>query len=160
MTVAEALEFIRERGVVLVAANGPVPCLTEAIINEPIKGSWWAHPRGREIFAVLQGVSDAEEVLFCRLVEGKITLVHRRLWPALLRLAAKFPPDRLAQVRQEHTATGRHVNHETPFPSWVPAGMMAEMTAQAKDMSEADAILALGPWANESQFAKKVIRRK
>ena len=143
MTVAEALELIRDRGIVLVSAKGPAPRLTEAIINEPIKGSWWAHPRGHEIFAVLQGVSESEDVLFCRLVEGKVTLVHRRLWPALVRLAARFPAANLAQVRQEHTDSGRHVNHETPFPDWVPAAVAKE----AKAMSEADALLALGNWA-------------
>ncbi|HEX9391155.1 MAG TPA: hypothetical protein VF928_07570 [Usitatibacteraceae bacterium] len=143
MTVAEALAFIRDRGVVLVSAKGPVPRLTEAIIGEPIQGGWWAHPRGREIFAVLDGVSDSADVLFCRLVDGKITLVHRRLWPALVRLAARFPPDRLAQVRQEHTAIGRHVNHETPFPDWVPAAVSRE----ASTLSEEDALLALGAWA-------------
>lgn len=155
LTVAEALEFIRHQGVVLVSAKGSVPRLTEAIIGEPIKGSWWAHPRGREIFAVLQGVSDAKEILFCRLVDGKVTLVHRRLWPALVRLAAKFPPDRLAQVRQEHTASGRHVNHETPFPDWVPAAVAKE----AKGMSEADALLALGAWAVADKLARKLTGR-
>ncbi len=142
MTIAEALEFIRHEGVVLVSAKGPVPRLTEAIIGEAIKGSWWAHPRGREIFVVLGGVSDSTDVLFCRLVDGKITVVHRRLWPALVRLAKRFPAERLAQVRQEHTASGQHVNHETPFPDWVPAAVAKE----AKGLSEADALLALGGW--------------
>ena len=142
LTVAEAIEFIRHQGVVLVSAKGPVPRLTEAIIGETIKGSWWGHPRGREIFAVLGGVSDSPDALFCRLVEGKITVVHRRLWPALVRLAARFPAANLAQVRQEHTESGRHVNHEVPFPTWVPAAV----TKEAKAMSEADALLALGNW--------------
>ena len=142
LTVAEALEFIRHQGVVLVSAKGPVPRLTEAIIGEPIKGSWWGHPRGREIFAVLGGVSDSADVLFCRLVEGKITVVHRRLWSALVRLATRFPVANLAQVRQEHTESGRHLNHETPFPDWVPAAV----AKVAKAMSEADALLALGNW--------------
>lgn len=142
MTVAEALEFIRHQGVVLVSAKGPVPRLAEAIIGETIKGSWWGHPRSRQIFAVLGGVSDSADVLFCRLVEGKITVVHRRLWPALVRLAARFSAANLAQVRQEHTESGRHVNHKTPFPDWVPAAV----AQAAKAISEADALLALGNW--------------
>ncbi len=142
LTVTEALAFIRHQGVVLVSAKGPVPRLTEAIIGEPIQGSWWGHPRGREIFAVLDGISDSPDVLFCRLVEGKITIVHRRLWPARGKLAARFPAARLAQVRQEHTDSGSHVNHETPFPDWVPA----EVVKEAKAMREADALRALGDW--------------
>ncbi len=136
----------------LVSAKGPVPKLTEAIIGEPIKGSWWGHPRGREIFTVLDGVSDSADVLFCRAVDGKTTAVHRRLWPALVRLAARFPAADLAQVRQEHTESGKHVNHETPFPDWVPAAVMKE----AKGMSEADALLALGAWVPvKSQTEKR-----
>ena len=52
-TSEEALAFVREHGVVLVSAKGTVPRLTEAIIGEPIKGSWWAHPQSHHIFTVL-----------------------------------------------------------------------------------------------------------
>jgi hypothetical protein len=140
MTAAEALAFVKEHGVVLVSAKAPVPRLTEAIAGEPIKGSWWGHPKSHQIWAVIEAVTESEDVLVCRLIKGKITLVHRRLWPALVRLANLFPPDRIAKVRQEHTASGRHVNQEVPFPRWVPA----EVMTQAKFMTEEEAIAALG----------------
>ena len=140
MTATEALAFIEEHGVVLVSAKGPVPRLTEVIAGEHIKGSWWGHPKSHQIFAILEAVTESEDVLVCRLVKGKITLVHRRLWPALVRAAARFPPDGMARVRQEHTASGRHVNKEVPFPRWVPA----EVMKQANSISEEEAIAALG----------------
>ena len=143
MTAAEALVFIEQHGVVLASANGPVPRLTEAIAGEPIKGSWWGHPKGQQIFLILEAVTESEVVLVCRLVKGKITLVHRRLWPALVRLAKSFSPDQIAQVKQEHTSSGRHVNKEVPFPRWVPA----EVIKRAKSMTEAEAFAALGEWA-------------
>jgi hypothetical protein len=40
MTADEAISFIKENGVVLASAKGPVPRLTEAIVNGPVKGSW------------------------------------------------------------------------------------------------------------------------
>lgn len=144
MTAAEALAFIEEHGVVLVSAKGPVPRLTEAIAGERIKGSWWGHPKGQQIFAILEVVTESEDVLVCRLIKGRITLVHRRLWPALVRLAKRFPPDQIAQVRQEHTASGRHVNKEVPFPLWVPAAVRK----QAKLINEEEAIAMLGKWAS------------
>ena len=143
MTAAEALAFVEKHGVVLVSAKGPVPRLTEAITGEPIKGSWWGHPKSHRIFAILEVVTESEDVLVCRLFKGKITLVHRRLWPALVRVAARFPPDRISRVRQEHTSSGQHVNQEVPFPRWVPA----EVIKQAKSLSEEEAIAALGAWA-------------
>src|SRR5688500_16488597 len=120
MTADEALSFVEKQGVVLVSAKGGVPSLTEAIVGEAIKGSWWSHPRSHQIFAILEVLTESEDILVCRLVQGKVTLVHRRLWPALVRVAKRFPAAQIAQVRQEHTPSGKHENHEVPFPKWVP----------------------------------------
>ena len=143
MDAAQALEFVREHGVVLVSASGPAPKLTEAIAGETIKGSWWGHPKGKQIYAVLEAVSDDADVLVCRLLDDKLTLVHRRLWPALAAAAGHFPPSRLCQVTQVHTAGGRHRNVETAFADWLPA----DVAAAAKDIAPASALAALGPWA-------------
>ena len=67
MTGEEALAFVRQHGVVLASGKGPVPNVVEAIANEPIKGSWWGHPRGREIFRILQQLQVSQEILVCRL---------------------------------------------------------------------------------------------
>ncbi|SRR6266498_1187910 len=139
-TAKDAMAFVCEHGVVLASAKGPAPRLTEAIVGETIKGSWWAHPQSHRIYAILQAVTDSEQVLVCRLVNGKITLVHRRLWPALVRLAERFAPEQLAQVREEHTPSGRHVSRDVRFPQWVPPDVAAEANA----MSEADALAAFG----------------
>src|SRR5262245_53227262 len=121
MTTRQALAFVRQYGVVLESAQGPVPSLAEAIAGAPIHGSWWSHPSSHLIFEVTRFVRDCEEVLVCRVVEGKVTLVHRRLWPALVRLAPRFSRPSLARIREVHTAAGRHVVRSLPFPKWVPA---------------------------------------
>ncbi len=143
MTNDQAKAFVQKHGVVLVSGKGPVPRLVEAVVSEPIKGSWWSHPKSKEIFSVLQAVVESDDVLVCRLVEGKVTLVHRRLWPALVRVAKRFPRNRVAQVQQVHSASGRHVNREVPFPTWVPV----EVSERAKVISEEEALGALGPWS-------------
>lgn len=156
MTAEEAMAFIRRHGVVLVSAKGAVPRLTEAIVNEPIKGSWWAHPKSHHIFAILEVVTDSEDILVCRLVDGKITLVHRRLWPALVRVANRFSPDRIAQVQQEHAPAGHHVSREVSFPKWVPA----DVREQAKTIGEQEALAALGTWMALPNQPLKGTRRK
>jgi hypothetical protein len=143
MTPAQAISFIKKNGVVLASAKGPVPRLTEAIVNEPITGSWWAHPKSHQIFSVLQAVTRSEDVLVCRLVDGKVTLIHRRLWPALVRVAKRFSSARISQVHEEHTSSGRHITREVPFPKWVPPGV----EKRAKGMSEKEAFDSLGPWS-------------
>lgn len=113
---------------VLASARGPVPNLAEAVAGGPIKGSWWGHARGKQIFDALTAVSDDPDVRCFKLVDGKVTFVHRRLWPALVRLADELGPARLAEIRQEHTAAGKHVNRVTPFPDWVPADVSRAAT--------------------------------
>ena len=119
--IVEPLEWVREQGIVLQSARGPVPNLAEYVAGEPIRGSWWGHASGHEIFAVLSRVLNSTDVIATRLVDGKITLIHRRLWPALVRVANRFPKERLASVDEEHTASGAHRTIEIPFPEWVPA---------------------------------------
>src|ERR1700685_4262083 len=118
------MAFVRRHGMVLVSAKGPVPRLTDAIAGETIKGSWWAHSKSHQIYSVLQILEGSPDILVCRFIAGRVTFVHRRLWPAIVKLAGHFHPEQLAQVRQEHTASGRHVNHLTAYPKWVPTEIL------------------------------------
>ena len=144
------MAFVRQHGVVLASAKGKAPNLVQAIAGEPIKGSWWAHPDGKRIFAVLSAVTDSDEVLVCRLVGGKITLVHRRLWPALARLADAFSPEQIARVLDGHTASGRHVSRAVAFEEWVPSTVMAEADA----LDDSKALALLGEWLPPSAVAQ------
>lgn len=145
MTAAEALAFVSTHGVVLESASGPVPSLAGEITGGPVHGSWWAHARSREIFALTRAVRDCPDVLVCRLVDGKITYVHRRLWPALVRLSERFPHKNLAKVHEKHTDAGRHINEEVAFPGWVSR----ELAAQARQLDEPSALGELGAWCTK-----------
>lgn len=123
-TPFDAVGFVARHGVVLASAKGPVPNLAEAVAGEPIRGSWWGHRRGSEIFQALNAISDSDDVLCFRLVEGKLTFVHRRLWAPLVRLVDELGREPLTAIKQEHTATGAHRNVRTPFPKWVPQDVM------------------------------------
>jgi hypothetical protein len=81
--------LVAERGLVTVRE------LASLIAGEPIRGSWWAHPRGHDIVHALGALDDHPDILLVKLIEGKQTLVHRRLWPALNRIQLErslWPP--------------------------------------------------------------------
>jgi hypothetical protein len=130
-----AIAFVKRHGIVLQAARGPVPSLAEAIAGEPIRGSWWGHAKGQEIFRASLAVSESPDVLVCKLIDGKVTYIHRRLWPALVKLAPRFRKTQLTRVWEEHTASGAHVSRRVAFPDWVPA----EVVYEANTLSLADA---------------------
>ena len=141
MSPKQALAFVEKHGVVLQAARGPVPSLAEAIAGERIRGSWWGHPKGQAIFLAAEAVNEDPDVLVCKLVDGKVTYVHRRLWPALVKLASALPKARLAKVWNEHTASGAHRARRLAFPAWVPA----EVARQAERLPLAEAQALLSP---------------
>ncbi len=134
------MAFVKKRGVVLMSARGFVPSLAEAIAGEPVRGSWWGHPKSQHMYRVFEAVCDSGQVLVCRLVGGKVTFVHRRLWPALVRLASRLPKRGLAAIREEHTVRGHHRTVVTPYPRWVPK----EVQRRAKRLSVAQAVSAVG----------------
>lgn len=119
-TAERVLAELRDRGMLLQSARGPIPNVAELVAGEPIKGSWWGHRAGHEIFVVLNELADSDDVVRLRLVGKKITLVHRRVWPALVRVADRFAPEALAAITEEHTPSGAHRTTTTPFPEWVP----------------------------------------
>jgi hypothetical protein len=70
--------LLRKRGLLTLSE------LASLVAGEEIRGTWWAHPKGKEIFAVATKLEDAKGVLVAKLVDGKVTYVDERLWPALL----------------------------------------------------------------------------
>ncbi len=122
-----------EHGMLLESARGPLPNVAELVAGESISGSWWGHSKSHDIFATLNVLADSPDVVRTRLVNGKVTIIHRRVWPALVRVADHFAPKQLAALREEHTASGAHRVHERPFPEWVPGDVhvaAAELSAQ------------------------------
>jgi hypothetical protein len=128
-------------GMLLQSARGPIPNVAELVAGEPIRGSWWGHPAGHAIFDALETLGESPDVVRLRLVNGKVTLVHRRVWPALVRVAGQLDPGRLAALHEEHTASGAHRVEEQPFPSWVPD----DVVRSAARLSEDDAWAQLPP---------------
>ena len=100
-----------------------------------MKGGWWAHPKGNGIFLFSRAIRSSSDVLVCRLIDEKITYIHRRLWPAIVRSAGRFSKHRLAAVKETHTPAGKHKLLVTPFPKWVPN----EVLRAAQKLTEKEA---------------------
>jgi|SRR5687768_3917995 len=151
-----ALAFVEEHGIVLEGGRGPVRSLVEAITGEAVRGSWWGHPKAQAIFRATRAVRDSPDVVVCRLVGGRITYIHRRLWPAVVRLVGRIGRSRLGAIREEHTTSGAHRLVTIPFPQWVSA----TTRAAADRLSEAEALQLCGEWLDVEESAKAAARKK
>jgi hypothetical protein len=61
--------------------------LTTLVANGSVTGSWWAHPQAQRMYTLINTLTEHSDLLVVKLVRGKATFLHRRLWPALLAVA-------------------------------------------------------------------------
>ncbi len=104
------LEAIAEHGLLLLQDKKLANVVT-LMTGERVKGSWWAHRRAHEIFRALEALPE-DQVIATKLVGGKVTFVHRSLWPDLLAVATG---EREYEV---HTESGRHEKRFEPWSAW------------------------------------------
>jgi len=81
-----------ERTGVLLVSDAVLPSLAGLVAQTPIHGSWWSHPEAHAIFLLAKKLGDHPEALTVRLLSGKFTYVHRRLWPSLFAVAGAREP--------------------------------------------------------------------
>src|SRR5258706_3548079 len=84
-TPREALRWIRRHAIATMTPTRRFQSLVTEVVGGPVRGSWWSHPKGQVIFRLGESLHDSADVLTAKLVDGKITLLHRALWPALAR---------------------------------------------------------------------------
>lgn len=138
-SLEEALRFVERNGIVLESAHGRVPAFADFVAGERVT-RWWGHPKGKLIFALTRALRDSPDVLTCRFIDNKITYIHRRLWPALVKLAGELDTRKLGAIREKHLPGGKHELRVTEFPQWVPAEVLA--ASKRLTRSEAQSMLA------------------
>ncbi len=84
-TVLAQLEMIG----FLLQSDRDLPSVAAIVAGAKIKGSWWGHKRGHEIFRALKRLDTDPDVMTTRLVSRKVTFLHRRLWPEFLGIATR-----------------------------------------------------------------------
>ncbi len=90
-SLAGALDELERYGLLL-ESDRALPNLVTLITGGPVRGSWWGHPDGHEIYATSRQLSDHPDVAVTKLVSGKRTYVHRRLWSALIAIGSAREP--------------------------------------------------------------------
>ena len=76
----------------LLESDLKLPSVCTLITGAPLRGSWWSHPLAQTIFQVNEKLEDHPDVLLTKLVSGKVTFVHRDLWPEILAIGTAHEP--------------------------------------------------------------------
>lgn len=97
MTTATANHFKRVYSKILslgflLESDPKLPSVCTLITGAPLRGSWWSHPLAQVIFQVNEQLEDHPDVLIAKLVSGKVTFIHRDLWPEVLAVGNAHEP--------------------------------------------------------------------
>lgn len=68
----------------LLESDSKLPNLAGLVAGEPVRGSWWGHAKGHDIFREAVRLGARADVLVVKLISGKRTYVHRSFWEAVL----------------------------------------------------------------------------
>ena len=134
--VSRLLAMLQDDGLLLVA-DPVLPSVATLVAGEPVRGSWWGHPRGTLIYAVATALDARPDLVSAPLLSGKATYVHRALWPALLGVAT------------EHAAW--QLDNLSPLARLLLAAVVRDGVIETHDAAELDGYgrRALGDAARE-----------
>jgi hypothetical protein len=82
MNLTELLGRLQEFDLLL-DTDPKFPNVTALLAGEAVRGSWWTHPKAREMYRVTSELREHPDVLTIKLVSGKITFIHRPVWMAV-----------------------------------------------------------------------------
>ena len=85
-SVRRVLAELRVRGILL-QSDPKLPSVASIVVGESIAGSWWSRPEANAVYWVLEGLEQQPDLIQAKLVNGKVTLIHRDLWPSLFAVA-------------------------------------------------------------------------
>ena len=93
-------ERLREYDLIL-SSDARFPSVSNIVIGDAITGSWWAHPAAHDVFRLSCELIAHPDVLRMVLVSGKVTLVHRPLWPAVFAIGTAREPWQMSKLSKE-----------------------------------------------------------
>jgi hypothetical protein len=110
----------------LLLQDKQLPNAATLITGERVSGSWWGHPSSHEIFRRLEELDASGDVVATKLISGKVTFVHRKLWPALAAVGGAREP-------------------------WQMRGLSSEARKLLREVDKRGAVRASGPASKELQ---------
>lgn len=85
----------------LLESDRRLPSVSAIVAGEAVKGSWWGHARAHAIYEAAQQLASCPDVVATKLISGKVTYVHCRLWSPLVAVGTSMEPWQLQGLSDE-----------------------------------------------------------
>jgi hypothetical protein len=103
MTIEDLLERLQEFDLLL-DTDPKLPSVTGLVAGDTGGRSWWAHPQAKQMYGLSCGLRDHPDVLLVKLISGKLTFIHRPLWPAIVAIGTAREPWQMDGLSKEAKA--------------------------------------------------------
>jgi hypothetical protein len=101
----------------LLSTDPKFPSVSGLVVGDVGGRSWWAHPAAKLMFDLSCRLQDHPDVLMVKLISGKVTYIHRPLWPAIVAIGMAREPWQMDGLSKEAKALLK----KTDSPSKVQA---------------------------------------
>lgn len=71
------------------------------VTGETLSTSWWNHPKAGFVFSILESVAKHPDITLSKLIQGKVTFIHRRLWPSIYTVGSSKEDWQLRTLTQD-----------------------------------------------------------
>lgn len=148
----------------LLQTDAILPSVCALVTGAPVRGSWWAHPRGQDIFRVNSDLEDHPDVLVTKLISGKITYLDRALWPAVIAVGRAREPWQMDHLSRQARDLLAEVDHKPVQPERHLSKAAAELEIKLLAYSEqfhtddgahARRLESWNHWSKRTGFAEK-----
>jgi hypothetical protein len=152
----------------LLASDKRLLSVTTLVSAAPVSGSWWASPDSHKIYNVMRSLTAHPDVTLAKLVNKKVTYVHRKLWGALVAVGGERAPwqlrslsPRAKELFRQVTRSGTYSTDRAPDPK-LCGRAAAELEAKLLVCSEevhtesgrhAKLLLTWERWCESRRFA-------
>src|ERR1700719_1882098 len=103
MTIEDLLDRLQEFDLLL-DTDPKFPSVTGLTVGDTGGRSWWAHPQAKQMYALSCALRDHPDVLMVKLISGKVTYIHRPLWPAIVAIGTAREPWQMDGLSKEAKA--------------------------------------------------------
>jgi hypothetical protein len=103
MTIEDLLDRLQEFDLLL-DTDPKFPSVTGLTVGDTGGRSWWAHPHAKQMYGLSCGLRDHPDVLLVKLISGKVTFIHRPLWPAIVAIGTAREPWQMEGLSKEAKA--------------------------------------------------------
>lgn len=80
-------EYLLEHGIIPLSPTDGLVSLVDLILGPGIKGNWWGQANSNAAYNAYAELADDPDIIVMKLVDHKVTLVHRNLWNCLFVVA-------------------------------------------------------------------------